>query len=80
MKNKVIGFMAILALTGALVTGCGNKNAETEAATSAPAVETEAETVAPEVDTEVDTEVNEEEDAPAETEDLGAEGETEEAE
>ena len=35
MKKKLIGFMAMMALTGVLVTGCGDKAKETEAATEA---------------------------------------------
>ena len=51
MKKKLFGFMAVMALTGALVTGCGNKADETETAATTPvateaapteAVETEA--------------------------------------
>ena len=53
MKKKVIGIMAIMALTGALATGCGNKADETEASTSALSV-TESVTSAPETD-EVET-------------------------
>ena len=73
MMKKVMGLAAMAVLAGALVTGCGNKTAETTAATDAgvtteaPATEAMADTEAPATEAMADTEVADTE-APADTE------------
>lgn len=69
MKRKVISALLCATMVAAMVAGCGNKSAETTAATEAP--ETKAATEAPEAPAET-TEASAETEAPSEDANTGS--------